>query len=267
MLVDIAVYYALQLLLGVEKVTFALAAAPVVAEPSSLAAAPSGLGIEVDLGVRLGWGHGGGQGELSANGTDSAEASSATGSVRWGCAVGAVSSWLLVSTSATTANRRRSRDTVECPARPPGPWPKRRDRLPGAPGRLGPWRSPPRTRPRWPVSALDLDQPVFDGAGATKGDLVAYLDAVHERMLPELRDRALSVVRARLRPAGVHAEEPAEVRPRLDPDDDGVGERLQARGALPGLRRPADAASGWPTSGRSSTTRRWCASTATGRPT
>jgi len=48
------------------------------------------------------------------------------------------------------------------------------------------------------VKLSHLDQPVFDGAGATKGDLVAYLDAVHERMLPELRDRALSVVRARL---------------------------------------------------------------------
>ena len=48
------------------------------------------------------------------------------------------------------------------------------------------------------VSLSSLDQPVFDGAGATKGDLVTYLDAVHERMLPELRDRALSVVRARL---------------------------------------------------------------------
>jgi DNA ligase D len=48
------------------------------------------------------------------------------------------------------------------------------------------------------VSLSSLDQPVFDGAGATKGDLVAYLDAVHERMLPGLRDRALSVVRARL---------------------------------------------------------------------
>ena len=48
------------------------------------------------------------------------------------------------------------------------------------------------------VPLSHLDQPVFDGAGATKGDLVAYLDAVHERMLPELRDRALSVVRARL---------------------------------------------------------------------
>ena len=48
------------------------------------------------------------------------------------------------------------------------------------------------------VTLSHLDQPVFEGAGATKGDLVTYLDAVHERLLPELRDRALSVVRARL---------------------------------------------------------------------
>jgi DNA ligase D len=48
------------------------------------------------------------------------------------------------------------------------------------------------------VKLSNLDQPVFDGAGATKGDLVRYLDAVHQRLLPELRDRALSVVRARL---------------------------------------------------------------------
>jgi DNA ligase D-like protein (predicted polymerase) len=48
------------------------------------------------------------------------------------------------------------------------------------------------------VKLSHLDQPLFDGAGATKGDLVTYLDAVHERLLPELRDRALSVVRARL---------------------------------------------------------------------
>ncbi|HEX5088711.1 MAG TPA: ATP-dependent DNA ligase [Nocardioides sp.] len=47
------------------------------------------------------------------------------------------------------------------------------------------------------VKLSHLDQPVFDGAGVTKGDLVGYLDAVQERMLPELRDRALSVVRAR----------------------------------------------------------------------
>ncbi|WP_298511229.1 ATP-dependent DNA ligase [uncultured Nocardioides sp.] len=48
------------------------------------------------------------------------------------------------------------------------------------------------------VELSHLDQPVFDDAGVTKGDLVRYLDAVHERILPELRDRALSVVRARL---------------------------------------------------------------------
>jgi bifunctional non-homologous end joining protein LigD len=48
------------------------------------------------------------------------------------------------------------------------------------------------------VTLSHLDQPLFDGAGTTKGDLVGYLDAVHGRLLPELRDRALSVVRARL---------------------------------------------------------------------
>ncbi|MFU8852661.1 non-homologous end-joining DNA ligase [Micromonospora sp. SL1-18] len=47
------------------------------------------------------------------------------------------------------------------------------------------------------VSLTNLDQPLFDGAGATKRDLVDYLDAVHERILPELRDRPLSVVRVR----------------------------------------------------------------------
>ena len=43
------------------------------------------------------------------------------------------------------------------------------------------------------------------------------------------------------RTGAVHAEEPAQVRTRLDPHDDGLGERLEAGGALPGLRRPADA--------------------------
>lgn len=41
----------------------------------------------------------------------------------------------------------------------------------------------------------NLDQPLFDGAGATKRDLVDYLDAVASRILPELADRPLSVVR------------------------------------------------------------------------
>ena len=45
------------------------------------------------------------------------------------------------------------------------------------------------------VSLTNLDQPLFDGAGATKRDLVDYLDAVHERLVPVLRDRPLSVIR------------------------------------------------------------------------
>src|SRR6476659_11325790 len=45
------------------------------------------------------------------------------------------------------------------------------------------------------VGLTNLDQPLFDGAGATKRDLVDYLDAVRDRILPALRDRPLSVIR------------------------------------------------------------------------
>jgi DNA ligase D-like protein (predicted polymerase) len=45
------------------------------------------------------------------------------------------------------------------------------------------------------VSLTNLDQPLFDGADATKRELVDYLDSVHELMIPVLRDRPLSVVR------------------------------------------------------------------------
>lgn len=48
---------------------------------------------------------------------------------------------------------------------------------------------------RHDVSLTNLDQPLFDGAEATKRDLVDYLDAVGDRIIPELRDRPLSVVR------------------------------------------------------------------------
>jgi DNA ligase D-like protein (predicted polymerase) len=47
------------------------------------------------------------------------------------------------------------------------------------------------------VTLTNLGQPLFDGAGATKRDLVDYLDAVHEPVIGELRDRPLSVVRVR----------------------------------------------------------------------
>jgi len=45
------------------------------------------------------------------------------------------------------------------------------------------------------VDLTNLDQPLFDGADATKRDLVDYLDAVRDRILPVLRDRPLSVIR------------------------------------------------------------------------
>ena len=47
------------------------------------------------------------------------------------------------------------------------------------------------------VELKHLDSPLFDGAGATKRDLVDYLDAVADRVLPELRGRPLTVVRVR----------------------------------------------------------------------
>jgi bifunctional non-homologous end joining protein LigD len=45
------------------------------------------------------------------------------------------------------------------------------------------------------VPLTNLDQALFDEAGATKRDLVEYLDAVRDRILPVLRDRPLSVIR------------------------------------------------------------------------
>jgi bifunctional non-homologous end joining protein LigD len=47
------------------------------------------------------------------------------------------------------------------------------------------------------VPLTNLDQELFEGAGATKRDLVDYLDAVSDVILPALRDRPLSVVRIR----------------------------------------------------------------------
>ena len=64
------------------------------------------------------------------------------------------------------------------------------------------------------VELTNLDQPLFEKAGATKRNLVEYLDAVHDRMLPELVDRPLSVIR-------VHRGQEAFMQknlPRYTPD-------------------------------------------------
>jgi bifunctional non-homologous end joining protein LigD len=45
------------------------------------------------------------------------------------------------------------------------------------------------------VQLTNLDQPLFDGAAATKRDLVDYLDRVSGQIIGALRDRPLSVIR------------------------------------------------------------------------
>jgi bifunctional non-homologous end joining protein LigD len=47
------------------------------------------------------------------------------------------------------------------------------------------------------VSFTHLDQELFDGAGATKRDMIDYFEAVQDRILPCLHDRPLSVIRIR----------------------------------------------------------------------
>ena len=54
-------------------------------------------------------------------------------------------------------------------------------------------RKPDETRDG--VDLTNLDAPLFDGAEATKRELVDYLDAVREWMLPELRERPASRMR------------------------------------------------------------------------
>jgi bifunctional non-homologous end joining protein LigD len=64
------------------------------------------------------------------------------------------------------------------------------------------------------VKLTNLDEPLFDGADATKRDLVDYLDGVGSRMLLELKDRPLSVIR-------VHRGQEAFMQknvPRYTPD-------------------------------------------------
>jgi bifunctional non-homologous end joining protein LigD len=46
------------------------------------------------------------------------------------------------------------------------------------------------------LTFTNLDAPLFAEAGATKGDLVRYLDTVRDRLIPDLRNRPLSVIRA-----------------------------------------------------------------------
>ena len=53
-------------------------------------------------------------------------------------------------------------------------------------------KEPPEVRDG--VELTSLDGPLFDGADATKRDLVDYLDFVSGRLVPVLTDRPLSVI-------------------------------------------------------------------------
>jgi bifunctional non-homologous end joining protein LigD len=47
------------------------------------------------------------------------------------------------------------------------------------------------------IPLTHLDEPLFDGADATKRDLIDYLEAIADRFVPQLSGRPLSVVRVR----------------------------------------------------------------------
>ena len=106
------------------------------------------------------------------------------------------------------------------------------------------------------VKLTNLDQQVFDGAQATKRDLVDYLDGIADRIVPVLRDRPLSVIRVHRGRSAVHAEERAEVHAGVGPDGAAVGRDLEARGLATRCATTGGPCCGSPTSGPSSTTRR-----------
>lgn len=47
------------------------------------------------------------------------------------------------------------------------------------------------------VQVTHPDEPLFDGSGVTKRELVDYLERIADRLVPELAGRPLSVVRVR----------------------------------------------------------------------
>ena len=106
------------------------------------------------------------------------------------------------------------------------------------------------------VSLSNLDQPLFDGAGATKRDLVDYLDAADDLIIAGLRDRPLSVIRVR------PGQEPFMQKnvPKYTPD---FVRTVRCGRRRPGARSPTRCAttgarcSGSATSARWSITRRW----------
>ena len=118
------------------------------------------------------------------------------------------------------------------------------------------------------VALTNLDQPLFDGAGATKRDLVDYLDAVRDRILPRAAGPAAVGDPGAARPGPVHAEEPAEVHPGLGAPTPVWAEASHREVSLRALRRPAHpAVVRQPAGGRVPPDARPAPATRTSRPT
>ena len=97
---------------------------------------------------------------------------------------------------------------------------------------MGPMTTPERDG----IALTHLDEPLFDGAGAAKRDLVDYLDAVAGLIVPGLRDRPLSVIRVRAGQQPFMQKNVPELRAAVAADGDPVGRVVQARGPLRALQ-------------------------------
>ena len=91
-------------------------------------------------------------------------------------------------------------------------------------------------------SLTNLDQPLFDGADATKRDLVDYLDAVRDRIIPVLEDRPLSVIRVHRGQEAFMQKNVPKYTPEWVRTVTHLGRGLEARRVLRAVQRPPHAA-------------------------
>ncbi len=89
------------------------------------------------------------------------------------------------------------------------------------------------------MSLTNLDQPLFDGAGATKRDLVDYLDGVRDRIIPELEDRPLSVIRVHRGAEAFMQKNVPKYAPSWVAHGAVVGGDLEAGRVLRAVQRPS----------------------------
>ena len=111
------------------------------------------------------------------------------------------------------------------------------------------------------VSLTNLDQPLFDGAEATKRDLVDYLDGVRDRIIPVLEDRPLSVIRVHRGQEAFMQKNVPKYTPDVGAHGAALGGGVETRSVVRAVQRPPHAAVVRQPARRSSITRRWCGPT------